>query len=116
MRCCRPRRRSLRCPRRLHIHRKKKRKVLDVADLPGVGDAPRGGVADVHLGAEAHGSLRPDKLLAACLDQANAPDGQEQEVPLAFLVDNAWTQSIEPPADGQPLRVLSMTRIDQRAK
>ena len=57
-----------------------------------------------------------DKLLAACLDQANAPDDQEQEVPLAFLVDNAWTQSIEPPADDQPLRVLSMTRIDQRAK
>ena len=39
-----------------------------------------------------------------------------EEVPLAFLVDNAWTQSIEPPADDQPLRVLSMTRIDQRAK
>ena len=84
--------------------------------LPGGGDAPRGGVADVHLGAEALGKPSPDKLLAACLDQANAPDDQEQEVPLAFLVDNAWTQSIEPPADDQPLRVLSMTRIDQRAK
>ena len=89
-------------PEQVHIIRKKKEKVLDVADFL-VGEMPTG-------------SLRPDKLLAACLDQVNAPDDQEQEVPLAFLVDNAWTQSIEPPADDQPLRVLSMTRIDQRAR
>ena len=91
-------------PEQVHIIRKKKEKVLDVASLT------------FTLEQKPTGSLRPDKLLAACLDQVNAPDDQEQEVPLAWLVDNAWTQSIEPPADDQPLRVLSMMRIDQRAK
>ena len=103
-------------PAQVHIIRKKKEKVLDVADFL-VGEMLLEGASlTFTLEQKPTGSLRPDKLLAACLDQANAPDGQEQEVPLAFLVDNAWTQSIEPPADDQPLRVLSMTRIDQRAK
>ena len=103
-------------PEQVHIIRKKKEKVLDVADFL-VGDMLLEGASlTFTLEQKPSGSLRPDKLLAACLDQANAPDDQEQEVPLAFLVDNAWTQSIEPPADDQPLRVLSMMRIDQRAK
>ena len=103
-------------PEQVHIIRKKKEKVLDVADFL-VGEMLLEGASlTFTLEQKPSGSLRPDKLLAACLDQANAPDDQEQEVPLAFLVDNAWTQSIEPPADDQPLRVLSMTRIDQRAK
>ena len=103
-------------PEQVHIIRKKKEKVLDVADFL-VGEMLLEGASlTFTLEQKPSGSLRPDKLLAACLDQANAPDDQEQEVPLAFLVDNAWTQSIEPPADDQPLRVLSMMRIDQRAK
>ena len=90
--------------------------MLDVADFL-VGEMLLEGASlTFTLEQKPTGSLRPDKLLAACLDQVNAPDDQEQEVPLAFLVDNAWTQSIEPPADDQPLRVLSMTRIDQRAR
>ena len=103
-------------PEQVHIIRKKKEKVLDVADFL-VGEMLLEGASlTFTLEQKPTGSLRPDKLLAACLDQVNAPDDQEQEVPLAFLVDNAWTQSIEPPADDQPLRVLSMMRIDQRAK
>ena len=104
-------------PAQVHIIRKKKEKVLDVADFL-VGEMLLEGASlTFTLEQKPTGSLRPDKLLAACLDQVNvADDSQEQEVPLAFLVDNAWTQSIEPPADDQPLRVLSMMRIDQRAK
>ena len=92
-------------PEQVHIIRKKKEKVLDVADFL-VGDMLLEGASlTFTLEQKPTGSLRPDKLLAACLDQVNVADDQEQEVPLAFLVDNAWTQSIEPPADGQPLRV-----------
>ena len=97
--------------------------MLNVAEFL-VGDMVlEGSALTFTLEQKPTGSLRPDKLLAACLEQVNGPAlaadeaGQEpEEVPLAFLLDNAWTQSIEPPTAGQPLRVLSMTRIDQRAK
>lgn len=112
-------------PAQVHIVRKKKERVLDVADFL-VGEMVLEGAAlTFTLEQKPTGSLRPDKLVAACLAQVNseqAAGGAEgasetaEEVPLAFLLDNAWTQSIEPPAPGEPLCVLSMTRIDQRAK
>ncbi len=111
-------------PAQVHIIRKKKERVLDVTDFL-VGDMVLEGAAlTFTLEQKPTGSLRPDKLVAACLAQVNgdadcsvkdAPEPAD-EVPLAFLLDNSWTQSIEPPAPGQQLRVLSMTRIDQRAK
>ena len=111
-------------PAQVHIIRKKKERVLDVSDFL-VGDMVLEGAAlTFTLEQKPTGSLRPDKLVAACLAQVNgdadcsvkdAPEPAD-EVPLAFLLDNSWTQSIEPPAPGQQLRVLSMTRIDQRAK
>ena len=110
-------------PAQVRIIRKKKEKVLNVAEFL-VGDMVLEGSALMFtLEQKPTGSLRPDKLLAACLEQVNGPalaadetGRAPEEVPLAFLLDNAWTPSIEPPAAGQPLRVLSMTRIDQRAK
>lgn len=110
-------------PAQVRIIRKKKEKVLNVAEFL-VGDMVlEGSALTFTLEQKPTGSLRPDKLLAACLEQVNGPTlaadeaGQEpEEVPLAFLLDNAWTQSIEPPVEGEPLRVLSMTRIGQRAK
>lgn len=111
-------------PAQVHVIRKKKEKVLEVAEFL-VGDMVlEGSALTFTLEQKPTGSLRPDKLLAACLAQANAHEDANiesagagaEEVPLAFLLDNAWTQSIEPPVEGEPLRALSMTRIDQRAK
>lgn len=119
-------------PAQVHTIRKKKERVLDVTDFL-VGDMVLEGAAlTFTLEQKPTGSLRPDKLVAACLAQVNGEESQEstgggrssagsaaeamEDAPLAFLLDNVWTQSIEPPALGQPLRVLSMTRIEQRAK
>ena len=112
---------TLPVPAEVRIIRKKKEKVLTVSDFLVEEPVLEGSSVTLTLEQKPTGSLRPDKLMAACLAQANGTDldGEGacvEEGPLAMLLDNAWTQSIEPPADGEPLRILSMTRIDQRAK
>ncbi len=111
---------TLPVPEQVRIIRKKKEKVLNVADFL-VGEPKlEGSAVTLTLEQKPTGSLRPDKLMAACLAEVNAaqsPDGEvsAEETPLAMLLENAWTQSIEEPACGDPLRVVSMTRIEQRA-
>ena len=103
-------------PAEVRVVRKKKEKVLHVADFL-VGEmALEGSALTFSLESKPTGSLRPDVLLAACFAQANAADGEADE-PLALLVENAWTSSIdpEPPTADNPLHALTITRIDQRA-
>lgn len=112
---------TLPVPAEVRIIRKKKEKVLTVSDFLVEEPVLEGSSVTLTLEQKPTGSLRPDKLMAACLAQANGTDldGEgacAEEEPLAMLLENAWTQSIEPPAEGEPLRILSMTRIDQRAK
>ncbi len=116
---------SLPIPAQVHIVRKKKEKVLDVAEFL-VGE-PRldGRVLTLALEQKPTGSLRPDKLLAACLallEPEEAPSGDEKpaEAPveepaaLAMTVPNADAE-VSAAASGETLRVLTVTRTDQRS-
>lgn len=114
---------TLPVPAEVRIVRKKKEKVLTVTDFLVGEPVLEGSSVTLTLEQKPTGSLRPDKLMAACLAQVNGDDAangageaEAAEAPLALLLENAWTQSIEPPAEGEALRILSMTRIDQRAK
>lgn len=83
---------GLAVPEEVRVVRKKKEKTLKVADYL-VGDVSvEGASIGFELEAKPTGSLRPDVLLAACLDAYNAAH----------------------PDEG-PLRVVSTTRIAQRA-
>ena len=76
------------------VVRKRKEKVLTVADFL-MGDMlVEGNAVSFTLEAKPTGSLRPDLLLRACLDEFNAR-----------LAEN-----------GEPLSVLTVTRIEQRAQ
>lgn len=82
-------------PETITVVRKKKEKELRVADylVGGAGAIEvEGAVATFSLEAKPTGSLRPDKLMSACLDAANA-----------VL-----------PADAEPLRIVTLTRISQK--
>ena len=83
---------GLSVPEEVRVVRKKKEKVLRVADYLVDGIALDGAVATFELEAKPTGSLRPDALLSACLD--------------------AWGAA-HPAAE--PLRVVSVTRTAQRA-
>lgn len=97
---------SLAVPQEVRVIRKKKEKVLHVPDFLAGEMELAGAVLTFSLESKPTGSLRPDVLLRACLDE-------EGEAPLAFLVENATPSSVID-AD-EPLRVLATTRIDQRA-
>lgn len=85
-------------PETITVVRKKKEKELRAADYL-VGDAEahgaielEGAVATFSLEAKPTGSLRPDKLMTACLDAANA----------------ALSEGVE------PLRIVELTRVSQQ--
>lgn len=87
-------------PEVVTVVRKKKEKELRVADYL-VGGAGADGAVEVagavvgfSLAAKQSGSLRPDKLMAACLQAANARCGDGEE----------------------PIALVGMTRIDQRER
>lgn len=79
-------------PDEVHVVRKKKEKVLRVADYLVAPLAVDGASVMFELEAKPTGSLRPDVLLKACVD--------------------AW--NVAHP-DGEPLRISSITRTAQRA-
>lgn len=79
-------------PDEVHVVRKKKEKVLRVADYLVAPLAVDGAGVTFELEAKPTGSLRPDVLLEACVD--------------------AW--NVAHP-DGEPLRISSITRTAQRA-
>lgn len=103
-------------PEEVHVVRKKKEKVLRVADFLAGEMELAGATLTFKLEAKPTGSLRPDVLLAACCSQANAADGADEQ-PLAFLVENASpvVAGTCPCVDGEPLQVLTLTRIGQEA-
>ena len=99
-------------PEGVTVVRKKKEKTLAVAEFL-VGDmALSGATLTFSLESKPTGSLRPDVLLAACCAQAN---GDEEDRPLALLVENAEPTLIDADACGpdNPLRVVTVTRIGQ---
>lgn len=97
---------SLAVPEEVRVVRKKKEKVLHVPEFL-VGEMElSGAVLTFSLESKLTGSLRPDVLLRACLDE-------EGEAPLAFLVENATPSSVS--ESEEPLRILSTTRIAQRS-
>lgn len=79
-------------PEEVRVVRKKKEKVLAVADYLVGGLAVEGATVVFELEAKPTGSLRPDVLLRACLDAYNAAH-----------------------PGAEPLRVVSVTRTAQRA-
>ena len=98
---------ALPVPAEVRVVRKKKEKVLRVADFL-VGEPElEGAVLTFSLESKPTGSLRPDVLLRACLDER----GDE---PLALLVENAVPSAIDEGGEGAA-RLLAVTRIDQRA-
>ncbi|MBC2890111.1 TIGR03936 family radical SAM-associated protein [Gordonibacter massiliensis (ex Traore et al. 2017)] len=120
---------ALPVPDEVTVVRKKKEKVLRVSDFL-VGEMQvAGAVATFTLEAKPTGSLRPDVLLRACVDAYNnagggdAPEGAVR----ARRVGNAlkvWEYELDadgaahgyaPCAPGELLRIVSVTRIDQRA-
>ena len=101
-------------PEGISVIRKKKEKTLVVTEFL-VGDMELSGATlTFSLESKPTGSLRPDVLLAACCAQAN-DEGEDR--PLAFLVENTEPTLIDMDAWGpaNPLRVLTVTRIGQRA-
>ena len=107
-------------PAEIKVVRKKKEKSLRVQDFL-VGEMELAGATlTFSLESKPTGSLRPDVLLRACCDQANASDADGDdgtEVPLAFLVENVDPTLIDESSRGEgvPLHVLTVTRIGQRA-
>ena len=83
---------GLSAPEEVRVVRKKKEKVLRVADYLVAPLAVDGADVTFELEAKPTGSLRPDVLLKACVD--------------------AW--NVAHP-DGEPLRISSITRTAQRA-
>lgn len=79
-------------PETVQVVRKKKQKTLVVSEFLAEEPAVRGKVVTFELEAKPTGSLRPDVLLRACLDE--------------------W-KAAHPAAE--PLRVVSVTRTAQRA-
>lgn len=95
---------TLAVPGEVRVIRKKKEKVLQVTDFLANEPELAGAVLTFSLESKPTGSLRPDVLLHACLDE-------EGEAPLALLVENTVPSSVDDADD--PLRILSITRIAQ---
>ena len=117
---------TLPVPDEITVIRKKKEKVLRVADFVVGGIELAGAVVTFTLEAKPTGSLRPDVLLRACVDTYNAAgEGQEGRNPDTPAQRPVETPSMcaAPAAGGQEapctadeaLRIVSITRIDQRA-
>lgn len=85
---------ALPVPETVKVVRKRKEKVLAVADFLVGNMQVEGATAMFTLEAKPTGSLRPDLLLKACLDEYNAHLAEGEE----------------------PLGVLTVTRIEQRAQ
>lgn len=101
-------------PEGVTVVRKKKEKTLAVAEFLAGDMALSGATLTFSLESKPTGSLRPDVLLAACCAQAN---GDEEDRPLALLVENAEPTLIDADAcgPGNPLRMVTVTRIGQRS-
>lgn len=104
---------SLSLPDEITVVRKKKEKVLRVADFL-VGDINlAGSVATFSLQAKPTGSLRPDVLLKACVSGYHASEGEDAQSHSLTALPAASEPAV-PCAEGEPLRIVSITRIDQR--
>ena len=106
-------------PDEITVVRKKKEKVLRTAGFLVGGIELAGAVATFTLEAKPTGSLRPDVLLRACVDAYNAA---EADMPADSAAADAVTGGIpegglsaEPCAPGERLRIVTLTRIEQRA-
>ncbi|OUO90855.1 radical SAM protein [Gordonibacter sp. An230] len=101
--------RALSVPETVTVVRKRKEKELSVAEFL-VGEPElSGAVLTFSLESKPTGSLRPDVLLRACLDEAD-------DLPLLLFVENASPSSVEGDAPTAPLRALSVTRISQASR
>lgn len=107
-------------PETVTVVRKKKEKVLQVADfLQGPIDLS-GAVVTFSLEAKPTGSLRPDVLLRACCDIYNAAEaGRAIPASTTFVktaadIENGDVCSTEPCLPDIMVRVVSLMRIDQR--
>ena len=109
---------ALPVPDEITVVRKKKEKVLRTADFLMGGIELAGAVATFALEAKPTGSLRPDVLLRACVDAYNAAEadtpalGAAADAPSGLPEDSL---SAEPCAPDERLRVVTLTRIEQRA-
>lgn len=110
---------ALPVPDEITVVRKKKEKVLRTAGFLVGGIELAGAVATFTLEAKPTGSLRPDVLLRACVDAYNAA---EADMPAGSAAADAVTGglpkgglSAEPCAPGERLRIVTLTRIEQRA-
>lgn len=105
-------------PEEVRVVRKKKEKSLQVAEFLVGEPVLEGAALTFTLESKPTGSLRPDKLLAACAAQVNGAAGAgggggADDAPLALLVENAWPSSIDE-APAAPLSIRSITRTAQR--
>ncbi len=102
-------------PDEVRVIRKKKEKVLLTKDFL-VGQAElAGAVLTFSLESKLTGSLRPDVLLRACCDAYDAGRSGGAAEGCARAVLQTGTVTPQDARDGQPLRVLTLTRIAQRA-
>ena len=103
---------SLPVPDEIAVVRKKKEKVLHVEDFLVGSVELAGAVATFSLEAKPTGSLRPDMLLHAACDAYNAAQTAEEGGEGKLAEADAPEHACRP---GEPLRVVTLTRIDQRA-
>ena len=109
---------ALPVPDEITVVRKKKEKVLRTADFLMGGIELAGAVATFALEAKPTGSLRPDVLLHACVDAYNAAGadtpalGAAADAPSGLPEDSLSAESCAP---DERLRVVTLTRIEQRA-
>ena len=106
-------------PDEITVVRKKKEKVLHTAGFLVGGIELAGAVATFTLEAKPTGSLRPDVLLSACVDAYNAAEADmPADSAAADTVAGGLPEgglSAEPCAPGERLRIVTLTRIEQRA-
>ena len=119
---------TLPVPADVRVIRKKKERVLAVGEFLVGKPRLKGRVLTFSLEQKPTGSLRPDKLLAACLalvnGDAQGDAGDAEAVQGAsddggkfeMTIENAEIQPAARMEAVEPLRVLSITRIDQRSK
>lgn len=112
-------------PAQIKVIRKKKKKTLQVADFLPEEPQLEGTALTFMLEMKPTGSLRPDKLLNACMSLANESDetsvgakeneGADEDEELLMLLENSWVESIDvQPLNSAPLRIRSITRIKQQ--
>lgn len=102
-------------PEVVRVVRKRKERELPVAEFVRGDIELAGSVVTFTLEAKPTGSLRPDLLLAACCEQANA--AESEGAPLAYLIENSVPSALElePCSVLGPhgLGVVSLIRIAQ---